>query len=220
MKRIVFEYLAVLALVAVAAGMCCCAPSTPKYLAREAAGTYLISAQRPFGVDDGDFDIRKTVKYPETVKPVFNSDLLVSNRQLTTYRCAWCHECGFPQAWDLANVGKPDWHPRYKGTAWQPIVQRMSVMDGSMLNEEIADRIYSYLRDASLGVYDESKDPHGATIRNVDKMPDVIDSPESAAKKRQAEEKQREAQHGWSDSGKSDAASGSGSGDNAQGSGK
>jgi hypothetical protein len=190
MKRVVFEYLGAVALLIVAGGLCCCAPARSKYSA-EAPGFYQMSTNRLYE-EDGDFDLRKTVIYAQTAGTSFNSDLLVSNKTLTSYRCAWCHECGFPAAWDLEHVGQPGWNPRYKGDGWQPIVQRMRVMDGSMLNEEIADRIYTYLRDESTGKYDESQDTKGAVIKEVDKVTghEVLLSPEAAAKQRQAADQQ------------------------------
>jgi hypothetical protein len=192
MRRTVFEYLAVLALGAVIAGACCCAPHQDRFKAAEAEGTYYAQSNRLYD-DDGDFDIRKKVVYDKVVAATFNSELQVSNKQLTTYRCTWCHECGFPQAWDIKNVGKPNWHPRYRGEGWEPIVYRMSLIEGSMLNEEIADRIYKYLRDESLGKYVEANDPKGAIVREAKPGQTSFEilSPTAAAKKREAEEKKR-----------------------------
>ncbi len=75
-----------------------------------------------------------------------------------------CHDCGFPAAWDNENYGTEEWSPLYVGESWAPSVQRMRMMEGSLLNEKIADRIYSFLRLETLGEYDESKDDMGATL--------------------------------------------------------
>src|SRR5262249_27238260 len=151
--RVVFEWLAALALLLVVAGACCCAPMTPRYKQQQASGEYMVASDRLYQ-DDGAFDLRKKVVYAQTEGTTFNSDTNVSNKLLTTYRCTWCHECSFPKAWDIEHVGQPGWQPRYRGKDWEPAVRRMRVMDGSMLNEQIADRIFSYLRDESTGKYD------------------------------------------------------------------
>jgi hypothetical protein len=162
------------------------------YLSADSADTYYAQSNRLYD-DDGSFDLRKRVVYEKTEAPKFNSELQVSNKVLTTYRCTWCHECGFPQAWDIDNVGKPGWHPRYKGEGWKPIVARMRVMEGSMLNEEIADRVYSYLRQESLGQYNEAADPKGAVVREAKpgQTEFTVESPTSAARRRAEEEKKR-----------------------------
>ncbi len=38
------------------------------------------------------------------------------------------------------------------------------MMENSLLNEKIADRIYEFLRLETLGEYDESKDDKGAFV--------------------------------------------------------
>jgi hypothetical protein len=147
--------------------------------------------------DDGDFDLRKRVIYFAEKKAFDPSITSIPDPEFTANRCSWCHECGFKRAWDIDNVGKPDWKPRYRGEAWGPIVQRMRVMDGSLLNEQIATRIYSYLRDASTGKYDPAKDPHGAIVRVVDELPTnvEIESPgHAAARKKEEAEQQHKAQ--------------------------
>lgn len=193
MPRTLFEYLGALGLVAVAIGLCCCAPENRAYRSTEGADEYQMKQARLVD-DDGDFDLRKTVIYAKTEGTTFDPSLNVSNKELTMKRCAWCHECGFPAAWDTAHLDTPEWKPRYKGQAWEPIVRRMRVMDGSMLNEEIADRIYSYLKQASNGEYDETKDTKGAVIREAKpgQTEFTIESPTTAAKRREAEQKKAE----------------------------
>ena len=86
MKRVLFEYLAFIALIAVAAGLCCCAPSTSRVKSAEQAGTYQMSRNRLYD-DDGDFSLLKNVVYAKTEGTTFNSDLNVSNKTLTCTSC-------------------------------------------------------------------------------------------------------------------------------------
>jgi hypothetical protein len=172
MERKLFDWALLGVCLWLVAGLCCCAPRLDKVKAGQAAGTYLAAPNRLYD-DDGEFDIRKTVIY-EPVVQGFNPATNVTNKALTHYRCTWCHECGFQAAWDIENEDKPGWRPRYKGETWKAIVQRMGRSDATMLNEQIADRIYSYLRDASLGKYDESKDTQGAVVRHVDELPKEV----------------------------------------------
>jgi hypothetical protein len=73
----------------------------------------------------------------------------------------------------------------------------MRVMDGSLLNEQIAARIYTYLRDASLGKYDPAKDAHGAIVREVDEIPTEvsIESPGHAEARKKAEGEEQQKRH-------------------------
>jgi hypothetical protein len=112
---------------------------------------------------DSPFDIRWEVEYPAN-EAGFDTALNVSNRQLALNRCTWCHECGFKKAFDFARYGTMQWRPRYIGQQWSDPVDRMSRDDATMLNEQVATRIYTFLRDETLGLYDESKDEKGAIV--------------------------------------------------------
>ena len=132
-------------------------------------GKFLSSRNTLFDADR-EFDIRDTVIYPEGVKGGSMPDpsLNVSNRQLFINRCLWCHECGAPRAIDWVNYGTPQWNPRYIGGQWAVPVQRMRDKPNSFLNEQIAERIFTYLRDDTLGIYEEEEDESGKIIREVD----------------------------------------------------
>lgn len=112
----------------------------------------------------GEFSLLDTVVYPEQTFKPFDSRINVPNKYLTlgddkhSGRCNRCHECGFDDAWDTKHYQTPQWNPRYKGEEWKPVVQRMRKLNLSLLNETIADRIYSFLHDETLGTYDASKD--------------------------------------------------------------
>lgn len=170
-----------------------CAPRTARHKDFQAEGTYMVSANRLYD-DDGDFDIRKQIVYykPETAPSP--AEINIPTPQMALNRCGLCHECGFNLAWDRANHGTPEWRPRYRGEAWGPIVQRMRVMDGSLLNAYIADRIYTYLRDESLGIYDPDSDSRGAVVRIVDELPEdiVIESPGTAERRRAQEGREQQ----------------------------
>ena len=75
----------------------------------------------------------------------------------------------------MEHYGTDDWNPRYVGEQWQPVVQRMRQLENSLINETIADRIYSFLHDETLGEYDEAAD-QGATVV-VDIDPDAPQAP-------------------------------------------
>jgi hypothetical protein len=151
-------------------------PPSERLGGEQAEGTYLASANKLFDLDE-PFDIHWTVVYPELDAP--DLSLNKTDRELTWIRCTLCHECGFEEVFDLARHGTPDWAPRYVGDQWAPVVQRMRVKEGSFLNEVIAQRIYTYLRDDTLGVYDESKDLKGAVVVEVD-APEGNDEPGGA----------------------------------------
>ena len=128
------------------------------------AGVFVASVNKLYDRGDG-FDLRDRVIYPAVKgEGLENADTNVTNRQLTMYRCTWCHECGFKQAFDAGHYGQPGWAPRYKGEQWRPVIDRMVSKDDSLLNEVLAERIYTFLRDSTLGLYDESKDTRGAVV--------------------------------------------------------
>lgn len=156
--------LGLLACIAIMAVMTGCPPPKPENVAKK--GVFIALTNRIF--DRGDeFDIKDRIEYPEIkTEGMANADIDVTDRQLAMYRCTWCHECGFNQAFDVKNYGKPGWNPYYRGEQWQPIVARMRPLENSMLNEVLAERIYNFLRDSTLGKYDESKDRRGGTIRD------------------------------------------------------
>lgn len=174
------------------AGLACCAPRVARYEAEQTEGTYLLAANRLYE-DDGDFDIRKRVVYWSPEESSFDPNTNQPTPEFTVQRCTRCHECGFSAAWDLENAGKPTWSPRYRGEAWLSIVNRMRVMENSLLNEGIAQRIYAYLRDESLGVYNPDTDSRGAVVREVDELPEevTLESP-GTAERRKAEEGRRQ----------------------------
>jgi len=141
----------------------------PPQAAKEAEGTYLVANSKMYG-DDDRFDLRDTVVYPETrSEGVINPSLNVSDQELTIYRCTWCHECGFPKAFDWANYGTDKWSPRYVGEDWRAPLKRMMDMEDTMIQEEqIVERIYSFLHDSTLGTYEEVADDRGAVVVEVD----------------------------------------------------
>jgi hypothetical protein len=141
-----------------------CPPSQP--LHPEERGTFLAAKNKLYD-QNSEFDLRWNVVYPER-STQFNPSINVSNQELAFNRCTNCHECGFKPAFDYDNYGKPGWKPKYKGQQWQTIVERMNQKDGSMLNEQVANRIFMFLKDASLGKYDETADPKGALVVEVD----------------------------------------------------
>jgi hypothetical protein len=137
-----------------------------KSLIRQEAGSFLVASNKLYD-ESSDFDLRWTAMYPKQNKS-FDPSLNVSNKELSQGRCTRCHECGFRKAFDLDHYGQPTWAPVYKGNQWEPIVDRMNRKDASLLNEQVAERIFTYLRDVTLGKYDEANDNKGAIVVNVD----------------------------------------------------
>lgn len=144
----------------------------PPKAAEEAEGTYLAARSKMYG-DDEAFDIRDTVTYPiPRTEGVTNPSTAVSDQELTMNRCTWCHECGFQRAFDWENYGHEEWAPQYTGEQWAPVLQRMMDKEETMIQEEqIVQRIYEFLRDATLGVYDEEADDRGAVVVELDGPP-------------------------------------------------
>jgi hypothetical protein len=122
---------------------------------------------------NGEFSLLDEVVYPERKEKAFDSRINVPNKYLTlgdsthASRCTRCHECGFEEAWDMDHYQTPQWNPRYRGDEWRDVVQRMRRMDNSLINEKIADRIFSFLRDETLGTYDPLKDTGPETVIEV-----------------------------------------------------
>jgi|GEM_PF-2506925 len=164
----------------VAVGLLAGCPPPPATTDEE--GTYLVASNRLWG-DEADFDIRDTAVYPEAAREgLQNPSIGVSDQELTMNRCVWCHECGFKDAFDWEHYGSAEWSPRYTGEDWAPVVQRMMIKENSFLQEEqIARRVYEYLRDDTLGVYDLEADPEGAIVVEVDELPGQGEDAEQAA---------------------------------------
>ena len=169
-KRILFSHAAAVGLLAALAIFAGCPPMKQAKTAVE--GKYLVRHDKLYSSED-PFDLKLEAVYPKPViDGMISPDTNVSDRELATYRCTWCHECGFKAAWDWEHLGSPDWKPKYKGEQWQPVVARMMNLENSLLQEEgIVKRIYRYLHDESLGIYDEAKDRRGAIVIDVDKLP-------------------------------------------------
>jgi len=144
----------------------------PEQATRQAEGTYLAANSKMYG-DDSQFDLRDTVVYPEARNQgVTNPSLNVSDQELTIYRCTWCHECGFEAAFDWANYGTDEWSPRYVGEDWRAPLKRMMDKEDTMIQEEqIVERIYSFLHDSTLGTYEEAADDRGAVVVEIDNPP-------------------------------------------------
>lgn len=134
-----------------------------------ASGEYLYAANGLFEAD-APFDIRWRVKYP-TAADYFDPTTNTPNRELALERCTRCHECGFAAAFDKANFGTPAWKPRIVGDDWSTPVNRMQRLENSFLNEAIATRIYTYLRDETTGVYKPEEDQRGAIVVELDPEP-------------------------------------------------
>jgi len=166
----VFHLAAVGLLSVLLATLCGCPPRPAE---EDAEGQYLASSSKMYG-NKSDFDIRDKVVYPEAAREgLSNPSINVSDKELTFNRCTWCHECGFENAFDWEHYGTTEWSPQYTGQAWQAPIQRMMRMENSFIQEEeIAKRIYQYLRDETLGVYDESADDKNAVIVEVDELPE------------------------------------------------
>lgn len=131
----------------------------------EAQGEFIAGSNKIFDRGDG-FDIRDSITYPETkTEGLADTRLDISGRALAMARCTWCHECGFNEVFDVPTYGTPRWKPLYHGEDWAPVVERMRRKENSLLNEVIAERIFDFLRDSTLGKYDESKDTRGGAIR-------------------------------------------------------
>jgi hypothetical protein len=122
----------------------------------------------------GEFSLLDEVVYPDRNSKPFDPRINVTNKYLTlasgtrSSRCTRCHECGFEQAWDMENYGTEEWDPKYVGEQWKPVVQRMRMLENSLINEKIADRIYSFLEEETLGEYDEAADQGATVVVDVD----------------------------------------------------
>jgi hypothetical protein len=172
MTRYLFSHAAAIGLLAMLALLAGCPPL--KQAKTVVEGKYLVLQNKLYSSED-PFDLKLEAVYPEPkTDGLISPELNVSDRELTMYRCTWCHECGFKAAWDWEHLGGTDWKPKYTGEQWQPVVARMMNLENSLLQEEgIVKRIYHYLHDESLGIYDETKDRRGAIVINVDKLPKV-----------------------------------------------
>jgi len=136
-------------------------------------GTFLAAGNKLYSERDV-FDIRDNVVYPEGKRRegLENPSTGVPDQELAMLRCTWCHECGFTEAWDWERYGSEEWTPRYVGEEWAPVAERMMQKENSLLQEEqIVRRIYSYLRDETLGEYDLAADVEGAIVVEVDELP-------------------------------------------------
>jgi hypothetical protein len=130
-------------------------------------GVYLASAGKLYE-RDLKFDVRWKVEHKKNAES-FDPTTNVDNRQLALKRCNECHnECGFDETFDLANYGKPEWSPVYKGTDWALPIRRMMDKENAFLNDVIAERIYFFLRDETTIGYDLASDPKGAVEVEVD----------------------------------------------------
>jgi hypothetical protein len=157
----IISVLACLAVLALTTG---CPPPKPENVATK--GVFLAATNKIYDRGDG-FDLKDRIEYPEVKQEGLQTvSTDITDRALAMARCTWCHECGFNEAFDVARYAKPAWNPIYRGEQWLPIVQRMRQMENTLLNEVLAERIYDFLRDASLGKYDESKDRRGGSIRD------------------------------------------------------
>lgn len=134
---------------------------------------YVVEKARLFS-NDSDLGIKDVLTYPKAErKGPADIRTNIPNRDLTINRCTWCHECGFTNAFNYADFGTDKWKPYYKGEEWRSSVMRMNDNDETMLNEQIAERIYNYLHDVTLGIYDPEKD-RGPEVRiEVDDIKDV-----------------------------------------------
>lgn len=171
--------LGLLACTTMLAALTGCPPPKPENVASK--GVFVAESNRIY--DRGDsFDIKDRIEYPATkTEGMQNASTDVTDRELAMARCTWCHECGFNEAFDVARYSKPGWSPYYRGEQWLPIVQRMRQLENSLLNEVLAERIFNFLRDSTVGKYDESKDRRGGAIRDVPGAPSATTPPASAA---------------------------------------
>jgi hypothetical protein len=142
----------------------------------QASGTFLAAANKVYD-DQRPFDLTWEVTY-QAKKDSFDPSINVSNRELTISRCNGCHEeCGFNRAFDMEHFGTVEWNPYYKGDQWAGVVKRMSQKGSSFMNELLAERIYTYLKEETLGIYDESADPKGAltiAVENQETVKEMI----------------------------------------------
>lgn len=172
MDRALFNpLLCLLALLALALAANC----TPLKSSREASGEGKFEVNNSSLYEQsGEFSLLDEVVYPELDYKPFDSRISVTNKYLAlgsdtrNSRCTRCHECGFERAWDMEHYGTEEWNPRYVGEQWKPVVQRMRLLENSLINEKIADRIYSFLRDETLGVYDEAADRGAEVVVDID----------------------------------------------------
>ncbi len=150
-----------------------CNPMDSLSTQKVAQSTYLVEKSKLYG-NDNELDLKDILVYPKADRKGPESvSTNVSNKLLTKYRCTWCHECGFTEAFDYENLGKPDWNPRFRGEGWRPVVQRMNDMDEALVNEQLAERIYTYLLEESTGIYDEEGDTAPAVRIEVDDIEDI-----------------------------------------------
>ncbi|MEZ5338790.1 MAG: hypothetical protein R3F46_11065 [bacterium] len=154
---------------------------------------FLVEDARLFS-NDSDLSVKDILTYPKGVRkgPV-NISTNVPNRDLAIYRCTWCHECGFTNAFDYGNFNTDEWNPQYVGDAWRGSVQRMNDKDETLLNEQIAERIFTYLRDVTNGTYDPDKDGKPAVRIEVDDVSAIQVTPGQVV---QEEPQQSEANDG------------------------
>ena len=168
---------------ALAALLCGCNPISSMEDEKTAESTFLVDDAKLFDRDNA-FSLKDILVYPKAErKGPENISTAVTNKKLTMYRCTWCHECGFTEAFDYENLGSEEWNPRYVGEAWKPIVYRMNENDETMLNEQLAERVYDYLRDESLGVYVEEEDHSDRIEIEVDDLSKVMVGPGTNVKR-------------------------------------
>jgi len=174
-RRLMFDLAAFALIVLSVAVLTGCPPNDPPTYS-DADGEYSVSSARLLGTD-ATFSIKDELIYPVRDREgISDTSLNLTSKELTRVRCTWCHECGFEAAWDWDNYGSSNWSPQYKGEEWAPIVERMMRKEMSFLQEEkLVVRIFEYLRDDSLGVYDESGDDKGAVRIEVDELPTPVD---------------------------------------------
>lgn len=172
------------AILVVAFLSCGCNPLNSLSKTKTAKSTFLVDDSRLFD-SDTSFGMRDILVYPamERHGPQ-NVSTGIPNPELTRYRCTWCHECGFTEAFDFENLNTPEWKPVYVGEAWKSIVYRMNDKDEALLNEQIAERIFTYLRDKSLGVYDEENDNSGKIEIEVDDLSEVMVGPDAKVERK------------------------------------
>jgi hypothetical protein len=146
-----------------------CPPEASRLTAAEAKdgnGKYYAAHNKLFE-SESPFDIRWEVVHEQRDEfdPTRSG---ITDRQFTINRCTRCHECGFPRAFDMEHYSTPEWKPIYTGQQWSAPIKRMIPKENSFLNDEIATRIYAFLRDETLGLYDESQDDKGAVVIEVE----------------------------------------------------
>ncbi len=87
----------------------------------------------------GEFDLNNPPPPPE-VSPIGEDIVSGDAETIWKARCGLCHD----------NTRGLD---KYKGEAWEPIIQRMIKKPGSMMNAAIAGIIYVYLYEKTTGKY-------------------------------------------------------------------